>query len=138
MAVGIISRVPLANILSTCCLSPNLELNILPKEPVSSVVNDRIGELLRRRAASKSERGVADGKRTDKRAAAEQPTGETENLIRQSEAVGASAKTNVANTTASRADREAVEQRQRIEAERRIREAEQRAREERVAEFLNP
>ena len=99
-------------------------------EQKGSVVNDRIGELLRRRAASKSERGVADGKRTDKRAAAEQPTGETENLIRQSEAVGASAKTNVANTTASRADREAVEQRQRIEAERRIREAEQRAREE--------
>ena len=99
-------------------------------EQKGSVVNDRIGELLRRRAASKSERGITDGERTDEGAAAQQPTGDTEAIIRQAEAVGTSAKTNVADTTASRADREAIQQRQRIEAERRIREAEQRAREE--------
>jgi len=103
-------------------------------EQKGSAINDRIGELLRRREASKSERGITDGERTVEGAVAQQSTkntdtltGDTDALIRQAEVVGTSAKTNIANTTASRADREAFQQRQRIEAERRNREESERA-----------
>ena len=94
-----------------------------------SIVNDRIEELFRRRAAVKSERGITGGEREIERAAEQQPMSDTDSLIRQAEAVGASTKANVANTTSSRENRDVIKQRQRAEAEQRIRETEQRARE---------
>ena len=98
-----------------------------------SIVNDRIGELLRlratARAASKSKRGVTGGERELETATEQQGLSDTDSLIRQAEVVGASTKANVADATASRANREAMQQRQRIEAEQRIRKAEQGTRE---------
>ena len=98
-----------------------------------SIVNDRIGEILRlratARAASKSERRVTGGERELETATEQQGLSDTDSLIRQAEVVGASTKANVTDAAASRANREAMQQRQRTEAERRIREAEQRARE---------
>ena len=98
-----------------------------------SIVNDRIGEILRlratARAASKSERRVTGGERELETATEQQGLSDTDSLIRQAEVVGASTKANVADATASRANREAMQQRQRIEAEQRIRKAEQGTRE---------
>ena len=77
----------------------------------------RLAELLRRRNQTVNQYfgGGSDGER------AVQST-DTDTIIRQAETVGASSATNVADSTASRADREAERERLRVEESRRIEE----------------
>ena len=77
----------------------------------------RLAELLRRRnrAVNQYFGGSPDGERAVK-------STDTDALIRQAETVGASSAANVADSTASRADREAERERLRVEESRRIEE----------------
>lgn len=86
----------------------------------------RLAELLRRRnrAVNQYFGGSPDGER------AVQST-DTDALIRQAETVGASSAADVADSTASRADREAERERLRIEESRKIEERRRRARKKR-------
>jgi hypothetical protein len=94
-----------------------------------SVINagkQQLAELLRRRnrAVNQYFGGSPDGER------AVQST-DTDALIRQAETVGASSAADVADSTASRADREAERERLRIEESRKIEERRSRARKKR-------
>ena len=86
----------------------------------------RLAELLRRRnrAVNQYFGGSPDGER------AVQST-DTDALIRQAETIGASSAADVADSTASRADREAERERLRIEESRKIEERRSRARKKR-------
>ena len=77
----------------------------------------RLAELLRRRnrAVNQCFGGGSDGKRTVQ-------STDTDTLIRQAETIGASSAADVADSTASRADREAERERLRVEESRRIEE----------------
>ena len=77
----------------------------------------RLAELFarRNRAVNQCLGGGSDGKRTVSDA-------DTDSLIRQAEAVGANSAANVADSTASRANREAERERLRVEESRRIEE----------------
>ena len=83
----------------------------------------RLAELLRRRnrAVNQYSGGGSDGERATSNS-------DTDALIRQAEAVGASTAANVADSTASRADREAERERLRAEESRRIEESRSRTR----------
>ena len=86
----------------------------------------RLAELLRRRnrAVNQCFGGGSDGKRTVQ-------STDTDTLIRQAETIGASSAADVADSTASRADREAERERLRVEESRKIEERRSRARKKR-------
>ena len=86
----------------------------------------RLAELLRRRnrAVNQYFGGGSDGERAVQNE-------DTDSLIRQAETVGASSAADVADSTASRADREAERERLRVEESRRIEERRSRARKKR-------
>ena len=83
----------------------------------------RIAELLRRRnrAVNQYSGGSSDGERAISDA-------DTDTLIRQAETVGANSAANVADSTTSRANREAERERLRVEESRRIEESRSRTR----------
>ena len=93
-----------------------------------SIGNDRsrIGELFRRRAVAKSERGITDGERAVEEAVTDTDTTE---FIRKARDEISDSRTAEKDSGAERENREAMQQRQRIEAEQRIRKAEQGTRE---------
>lgn len=93
-----------------------------------SIGNDRsrIGELFRRRAVAKSERGITDGERAVEEAVTDTDTTE---FIRKARDEISDSRTAEKDSGAERENREAMQQRQRIESEQRIRKAEQGTRE---------
>lgn len=100
-------------------------------EQKGSDISDRFGKLFAARAATKSERGTADGERA---AASRPPTeGRTDTaaVIRAARSNIADSRARAENSGADRAEREAARERQRAAAIEAARQAEQRAREER-------
>lgn len=96
-----------------------------------SVVNDRIGELLRRRAAAKSDRGITDGERAASSNAPAERQSDTAALLRAARNTIADSRAREQDSGADRAEREAARERQRAAAIEAARQAEQRAREQR-------
>lgn len=100
-------------------------------EQKGSVVNDRIGELLRRRAAAKSDRGITDGERAASSNAPAERQSDTAALLRAARNTIADSRAREQDSGADRAEREAARERQRAAAIEAARQAEQRAREQR-------
>lgn len=100
-----------------------------------SVINDRIGELLKRRAAAKYDRGIADGERAIEGAAEQQPTTDTRAAIENLRATIADSRAAVADDDSEIRNRQAKEEsiqreRDRVakqETERRMREKAERS-----------
>lgn len=100
-------------------------------EQKGSVVSDRIGELLRRRAAAKSDRGITDGERAASSNAPAERQSDTAALLRAARNTIADSRAREQDSGADRAEREAARERQRAAAIEAARQAEQRAREQR-------
>lgn len=108
-----------------------IEQNKQLMEQKGSVVNDRIGELLRRRAAAKSDRGITDGERAASSNAPAERQSDTAALLRAARNTIADSRAREQDSGADRAEREAARERQRAAAIEAARQAEQRAREQR-------
>lgn len=80
-------------------------------------VNDRIGELLKRRNAIKSSRGIANGERAVTEPSGTVPDEDTRKLIREARAEISDSRAAEKNSGAERANREAARERQRIAEE---------------------